>query len=545
MKMFAFATFLLALSGLVAGEGHNSILNFPSASKANYISFNPGLPSLDGLTVCGWQKKAYSDDKRYWFSYAVSGSDNEIILGEREAGVYVLYLGGSNYGVTVGAPENQWVHVCATWDSASGVSTMSVNGETKKTQENFKKGFSIRPAGNLAIAQEQDSVGGRFDANQAFVGRLSSINVWDYALNASDIAFIYKAGFCGYSTTAVDPIISYQDILSQDLHGDATIAEERSCMDLEDPSDGQVLRFPPQSKASTANYLQFTPDFGTDEFLEFSICTWFFKTYGDQGRYFFSYAQSGLDNSIVLGEQATLGLWVSNSKMLTDTYLDQQRWYHLCFTWASDSTSAIYVDGEKVKEGDLAKGKTKTSGGVLNIGQEQDSVGGRYDAKQAFAGSLYNFNMFNIKLTDEQVSQVYANGTFCKKVPDELWEAGNVMIAYNDLYSLIPSGDVSFDSGEEAWRYGAMHCDSMDLDEDAHKPDCWVMEEKTEYKNKKNGNLGYVVGTVDEAKAACYATGACKTLTCYQKGGENRCDMKSSFEKSNGDKKKTSYTYRC
>ena len=52
MKMFAFATFLLALSGLVAGEGHNSILNFPSASNANYISFNPGLPSLDGLTVC-------------------------------------------------------------------------------------------------------------------------------------------------------------------------------------------------------------------------------------------------------------------------------------------------------------------------------------------------------------------------------------------------------------------------------------------------------------------------------------------------------------
>ncbi|KAL5247231.1 hypothetical protein ACHWQZ_G019178 [Mnemiopsis leidyi] len=543
--MLAFGTFLLALSSLVAGEGHNSILNFPTASTANYISFNPDWPTLNGLTVCSWQKKAYSDKGRYWFSYAVSGSTNEIILGEREAGAYVFYLGGNSFGVTVGAPENQWVHVCATWDSGSGVSTISVNGELKKTQEDFKKGWSITSGGILVIGQEQDSVGGNFDANQAFVGRLSNINVWDFALNSTDIAFMYDAGFCGYSTTAEDPILSYDDFLSQDLNGDATVVEDRSCMDLEDPSDGQVLRFPTQSKASTANFLQFTPDFGTDEFLEFSICTWFFKTYADQSRYFLSYAQSGSTNSIILGEEATLGIWVSDSKLLSDVFLDQQRWYHLCFTWASDSTSAIYVDGEKVKEGNLAQGKTKTSGGVLNIGQEQDSVGGGYDASQAFAGSLYNLNMFNIKLTDDQVAAIYADGTFCKKVPGEFWEAGQVMLAYKDLYGLIPDGDVTFDNGEEAWRHGAMHCDSLDLDEDAHKPECWVMEENTEYKNKKNGDLGYIVGTVDEAKAACYATGACKTLTCYQKSGENRCDMKSSFEKSNGDKKKTSYTYRC
>ncbi|KAL5272266.1 hypothetical protein ACHWQZ_G000474 [Mnemiopsis leidyi] len=499
--MLAFGMILLALAGLAAGERHNSILNFPTASTANYISFNPDWPSLNGLTVCSWQKKAYSDTKRYWFSYAVSGTDNEIILGEREAGVYVFNLGGSSFGVTVGAPENRWVHVCATWDSESGVSTISVNGELKKTQVNFRKGWSVTSGGNLAIGQEQDSVGGRFDASQAFVGRLSNINVWDFALNSSDIALMYDAGFCGYSTTAGDPILSYDDVLSQDLNGDATVVEDRSCMDLEDPSDGQVLRFPPQSKASTANFLQFTPDFGTDEYLEFSICTWFFKTYADQGRYFLSYAQSGLYNSIILGEQKTLG--------------------------------------------NLSQGETKTSGGVMNIGQEQDSVGGTYDASQAFAGSLYNLNMFNIKLTEDQVRAVYANGTFCRKVPDEFWKAGQVMLAYKDLYDLIPDGDVTFDNGEEAWRHGSMHCSSLDLEEDAHKPECWVMEENTEYKNKKNGDLGYVVGTVDEAKAACYATGACKTLTCYQKSGENRCDMKSSFEKSNGDRKKTSYTYRC
>ena len=44
--------------------------------------------------------------------------------------------------------------------------------------------------------------------------------------------------------------------------------------------------------------------------------------------------------------------------------------------------------GKKVKEGALATGKTQKAGGVMNVAQEQDSVGGGYEAKQAFAGSI-------------------------------------------------------------------------------------------------------------------------------------------------------------
>merc|ERR1712039_505297 len=179
-----------------------------------------------------------------------------------------------------------------------------------------------------------------------------------------------------------------------------------------------------------------------------------------------------------------------------------------------------------------------------NIGQEQDSVGGTFDATQAYAGSLYNLNMFNLKLSDDQVAQIYANGTFCEMVPDAFWEAGNVIVAYKQLYGLVPQGDVVFDSGEAAWRHGGSHCAAGDLDNDAHRPDCWVTEENRRYKD--DATLGYIVGDVDAAKAACYAYGSCKTLTCFQtKDGQSKCEMKSSFEKAKKDKKKTSYTYRC
>ena len=538
-------TVLLLVAGLVLGDvGHNQILDFPGPSNTeNYISYNPDLPALTGLTVCAWQQKSYSDNARYWFSYAVPGTDNEIILGVGETGLYVFYLGASSFGANVGAPrKNQWVHMCAAWDSESGVAVISVNGEAAATQEGFKQGESVRAGGNLVIGQEQDSVGGGFDASQAFLGRLYNINVWDYALNSTEVAFLYETGFCGYGSTEADPIISYADLLAKDLSG-ATSVIDGPCINLEDPSNGQVLRFPPQSQASTANFLQFSPDLGSEDFGEFSICTWFFKTYGDQSRYFLSYAVSGEHNAIILGEQATLGFWVNGAKMLTDILLEQQKWYHLCFTRGSDSGAAIYVDGAKVKEGDLAKGGLTKTGGVMNIGQEQDSVGGSYDASQAFAGSLYNLNMFNVKLTDEQVAQIYANGTFCEMVPDEMWESESVMIAYRDLFSLIPDGNVVFEGGEAAWRHGAIHCQGADLDEDAHKSDCWQTEEGRRYKD--NSNLGYIVGDVDAAKAACYAYGKCKTLTCYMKKGEQRCDMLSTYEKAKKDNKKTSYTYRC
>lgn len=535
----------LTLLGLTASSSHNQVLNLPGpANKENYVSFNPELPALSALTVCAWQQKSYSDNKRYWFSYAVSGSDNEIIIGENGSGRYVFYLGSEDMSSDVGVPENQWTHVCMAWDSESGNATISVDGELSAVQKNFKKGGSVKAGGNLVIGQEQDSVGGKFDANQAYLGRLYKVNVWDYALNSTEISYLYESGMCGYGTAEIDPVVSYADILAQDFSGAASVIEG-SCIDLADPSHGQVLRFPPQSKASTANYLQFTPDFDGEELGEFSVCSWYFKTFADKSRYFLSYAQSGSDNSIILGEDSAgkLGMWVSNKKLVSEVKLEQLRWYHLCFTWSGDNSSAIYVDGERVKEGAIAVGDTKTGGGIMNIGQEQDSVGGKYDASQAFAGSLYNFNMFSVQLSESDVARIYANGSFCEMIPDGMWEAGLVLIAYKDIYALIPNGDVVFDSGEAAWRHGAMHCHGGDLDEDAHKPDCWITEEKTRYKDE--GNLGYIVGDVDAAKAACYAYGKCKTLTCYKKKGELRCDMKATYEVAKSDKKKTSYTYRC
>ena len=51
-----------------------------------------------------------------------------------------------------------------------------------KTGTGLKKGYTIHGGGSLVLGQEQDSVGGGFDASQSFQGMLTNVNVWSFAL---------------------------------------------------------------------------------------------------------------------------------------------------------------------------------------------------------------------------------------------------------------------------------------------------------------------------------------------------------------------------
>ncbi len=46
--------------------------------------------------------------------------------------------------------------------------------------------------GVLAIAQEQDEIGGGYDPNQAFSGKISDFGVWNRALSQSEVSRLAK-----------------------------------------------------------------------------------------------------------------------------------------------------------------------------------------------------------------------------------------------------------------------------------------------------------------------------------------------------------------
>ena len=83
--------------------------------------------------------------------------------------------------------DGVWHHICLSWERSSGSWKLYKDGEIKQQGTDFQKGFTVRAGGSLVLGQDQDSVGGGFDADQSFKGMLSNVNVWDRKLTDTQI----------------------------------------------------------------------------------------------------------------------------------------------------------------------------------------------------------------------------------------------------------------------------------------------------------------------------------------------------------------------
>ena len=92
----------------------------------------------------------------------------------------------------VGLDRDTWNHVCFTWSSANGDYRFYKDGMVLGGGSGMAKGHEITSGGTTVIAQDQDTMGGRFDKNQAFVGDVTEVNVWGVELSESDIVTQYQ-----------------------------------------------------------------------------------------------------------------------------------------------------------------------------------------------------------------------------------------------------------------------------------------------------------------------------------------------------------------
>ena len=88
--------------------------------------------------------------------------------------------------------DDTWQHLCLTWENNQGVMKLYKDGQfTEQVTNHATKNYTLKAGGFLVLGQEQDSIGGGFDHNQTFHGRLASVNMWDKVLSESDIAAQY------------------------------------------------------------------------------------------------------------------------------------------------------------------------------------------------------------------------------------------------------------------------------------------------------------------------------------------------------------------
>ena len=83
--------------------------------------------------------------------------------------------------------DGGWHHICLTWDSGSGNAKVYVEGSLAQKFPNTAKGQTIPAGGTVVLGQDQDKVGGGFQKNQAYTGKLYGVYLWSRVLDASDI----------------------------------------------------------------------------------------------------------------------------------------------------------------------------------------------------------------------------------------------------------------------------------------------------------------------------------------------------------------------
>ncbi|XP_043567290.1 neuronal pentraxin-2-like isoform X1 [Chiloscyllium plagiosum] len=157
--------------------------------RTNYLfaRIKKSLPEMYTFTVCMWIRSRASSGIGTPFSYAVTGQANEIVLIEWGKNPIELLINNKVAQLPININDGKWHHICITWTTRDGMWEAFQDGQSQGTGENLAPWHPIKAGGDLILGQEQDSVGGRFDATQAFVGELSHFNIWDRILTLEDI----------------------------------------------------------------------------------------------------------------------------------------------------------------------------------------------------------------------------------------------------------------------------------------------------------------------------------------------------------------------
>ncbi|XP_063077466.1 neuronal pentraxin-1-like [Engraulis encrasicolus] len=162
-------------------------LTFPLRTNYMYAKVRRSLPEMYAFSVCMWLKSSAAQGIGTPFSYAVPGQANELVLIEWGNNPMELLINDKVAKLPFLINDGRWHHICVTWTTRDGMWEAFQDGESRGTGDNLAPYHPIKPQGVLILGQEQDTLGGGFDATQAFVGDMANFNIWDRKLTLGEI----------------------------------------------------------------------------------------------------------------------------------------------------------------------------------------------------------------------------------------------------------------------------------------------------------------------------------------------------------------------
>ncbi|KPP79224.1 hypothetical protein Z043_101197 [Scleropages formosus] len=174
------------------------------------------LHEIFALTLCLWLKGGAGPGLGTPFSYSVPGQANELVLIEWGNNPMELLVNDKAVTLPLSLSDGKWHHLCVSWSTRDGLWEAYQDGVKRGSGENLSAWHPIKPGGVFILGQEQDTLGGRFDATQAFVGEISDLQLWSHMLTSHEI---YNLATCGSHMTG--DIIAWTES-AVELHGGVT-----------------------------------------------------------------------------------------------------------------------------------------------------------------------------------------------------------------------------------------------------------------------------------------------------------------------------------
>lgn len=119
--------------------------------------------------------------------------------------------------------DGEWHHVCATWRNTDGQNKIFIDGKLEENGTGLSADHIIEKGGVVVLGQEQDSLGGGFQDNQALVGKIANLNLWDTILPLKEIVEMSKNCFSRKGN-----VLSWEQFRS-DIRGTVKVHEPSLC----------------------------------------------------------------------------------------------------------------------------------------------------------------------------------------------------------------------------------------------------------------------------------------------------------------------------
>ncbi len=207
-----------------SGNGNDGTVNgatlttdrFGNASSAysfdgvdDNIIINPisNFPSTE-ITASFWMLSSDTTHLGTPLSYASSTAENMfLVVDYKNFEINVNNVSSDDIGVS--ANDGTWRHIAVTWKSLGGEVIVYKDG-LLSFSGTLSAGASMENGGSLVFGQEQDIVGGGFQSNQAFIGVLDDIRIYNRVLTEREIQQLYHDG--GWDLVGEPLITSIEDV---------------------------------------------------------------------------------------------------------------------------------------------------------------------------------------------------------------------------------------------------------------------------------------------------------------------------------------------